>query len=66
LTIIGYGGGLYTSVINYDVFMRSPRLTRLLYESKSMTRGDDNQEIINFASIGSFVILSIIFYFLLK
>ena len=61
LTILGYGEGLYASVINYDVFMKDPKMSNLF-----PNRLDDKQDIMNFASIGIFIILSIIFYFLIK
>jgi len=59
--IIGYGAGLYTSIINYDVFMRGSRLSELFPD-----RLEENQKVMNFASIISFIMLSVIFYFLLK
>ena len=59
--IIGYGAGLYTSTINYDVFMRDSRLSELFPD-----RLEENQEIMNFASIISFIVLSVVFHFLLK
>jgi len=56
--VIGYGAGLYTSIINYDVFMRDSRLSELFSD-----RLEENQEIMNFASIISFIILSVFFIF---
>ncbi len=61
LTVLGYGEGLYASVINYDVFMKDSKMSKLF-----SNRLEDNQDIMNFASIGIFVVLSIIFYFLIK
>jgi len=61
LIIIGYGAGLYASIINYDAFMRDSRLSELFPD-----RLEENQEVMNFVSISSFIVLSVIFYFLLK
>lgn len=58
LSIVGYGAGLYIAVISYDHFMRNYSL--------SDSRLDDNQNVMNFVSIGSFLLTSVLLYFLLR
>ncbi len=62
LTIIGYLGGCYASIINYDIFMGYPEQAGFPHPYDKMLK---NQETMNYASIISFIISSIIFFFFL-